>query len=170
VVIPGPSAVTAAVAISGLVEGPFFFMGFLPRKGDKRRRALERIAATPEPIVLFEAPTRLHATIADLARTVPERAACVCRELTKVHEAVYRGKPDQLLAADIPARGEITLVLGTHVPVEAPELSPQELDDAIGERLARGDSARTIAHDLARALRQPRRLVYARAVALRERQ
>jgi 16S rRNA (cytidine1402-2'-O)-methyltransferase len=169
VVVPGASAVTAAVAVSGLVDGPFFFMGFLPRKGEKRRRALERIAATTEPIVLFEAPTRLHATIADLAKAVPERPACVCRELTKVHEGVYRGTPSQLLAAEIPARGEVTLVLGPQAPKEPPALSPQALDEAIEERLARGDGARTVAQDLARALGQPRRLVYARAVALKER-
>ena len=115
--IPGASAVLVAVAASGVAGPRWSFEGFLPRRGRERRERLERLAADERGTVLFEAPSRLRATLADLAVACrPERAAAVCRELTKRHEQVVRGRLGDLVAAvdagTIPARGEIVIVVG----------------------------------------------------------
>ncbi|HKO93321.1 MAG TPA: 16S rRNA (cytidine(1402)-2'-O)-methyltransferase, partial [Polyangiaceae bacterium] len=110
-VVPGPSAVTAAVALSGLVEGPFCFFGFLPRRGAARQRYLERIAESPEPVVIFEAPPRLTETLRELAAALPERRAFIGRELTKLYEEGLRGTLAELAARTDEWRGEIVLVI-----------------------------------------------------------
>lgn len=114
--VPGASAVTAALSIAGLATDRFAFEGFLPSRAGERRALLARLAAEPRTLVFFEAPHRIAATLADLARSFgDQRAAVVTRELTKMHESVYRGTLQQLLAmagenADF-TRGEITLVV-----------------------------------------------------------
>jgi 16S rRNA (cytidine1402-2'-O)-methyltransferase len=119
--VPGASAVTAALSIAGLATDRFAFEGFLPSRAGERRALLARLAAEPRTLVLFEAPHRIAATLADLARSFgDERAAVVTRELTKMHESVYRGTLGELRAraltdADM-ARGEITIVVAGAVP------------------------------------------------------
>jgi 16S rRNA (cytidine1402-2'-O)-methyltransferase len=114
--IAGPSAVTAALAVAGLPTDRFVFEGFLPARPLERRSALARLAQEPRTLVLFEAPHRIAATLAQLALAFgPERCAVLARELTKVHESVYRGTLAELAQrvtqdADM-ARGEITLVI-----------------------------------------------------------
>lgn len=166
--IPGPSAVTAAIAASGLVEGPFFFLGFLPRQGKKRELALERVANTAEPVVLFESPQRIPETLRDLAASTPEREAALCRELTKLHEEILRGTLGALAALERAWLGEITLVLGAHAtaPAEAAP-DPAEIDAEIASRLAQGTSPKDLAGELAARLRIPRRTAYARVLAVR---
>ncbi|MEZ4315041.1 MAG: ribosomal RNA small subunit methyltransferase I [Polyangiaceae bacterium] len=110
--IPGASAVLAAVCASGLVTGAFRFVGFLPRGGPERREALERVASTPEPVVLFESPERVAGTLRDLAAISPERAVAVARELTKLHEEIVRGTAGELAEDTREWIGELTLVLG----------------------------------------------------------
>jgi 16S rRNA (cytidine1402-2'-O)-methyltransferase len=122
--IPGASAVTAALSIAGLATDRFAFEGFLPARAGERRALLARLAAEPRTLVLFEAPHRIAATLADLARGFgAQRAAVVTRELTKMHESVYRGTLGQLCAmahddADF-ARGEITVVIAGAAPERA---------------------------------------------------
>lgn len=115
VAIPGPSAVLAAVVSSGLAGARWGFEGFLPRAGRERRERLARIAADDRATVVFEAPSRLAATLRDLAQACGDgRMAAVCRELTKLHEQVARGTLADLAAGvgvDIPARGEIAIVV-----------------------------------------------------------
>ncbi|MEO8875351.1 MAG: 16S rRNA (cytidine(1402)-2'-O)-methyltransferase, partial [Polyangiaceae bacterium] len=89
--IPGASAVLAALAASGLSENGFRFLGFLPRTGTARRDLIARAAETPEAVILFEAPSRVQDTLKDLAEIMPNRASCVARELTKIHEEFVRG-------------------------------------------------------------------------------
>ncbi len=124
--VPGPSAVIAAVGISGLVPGPFLVLGFLPRRGPERRSAIGHAAASPYPIVLFEAPTRVGPTLAELASVLGDRQATVHRELTKVHEETRRGSLSSLAEAYAgqDARGEVVVVIG------APEATPPGADDA----------------------------------------
>jgi 16S rRNA (cytidine1402-2'-O)-methyltransferase len=164
-VVPGPSALTAAVAASGLVEGRFWFVGFLPRKGSARRELVARITATRDPVVLFEHPGRTRATLSELGAESPGRAASVCRELTKLHEQIVRGPLGELgrLAA---WRGEVTIVLGPHEPPRA-EPRADTLDQRIVERLERGDSTKDIARELGPESGLGRRAVYQRAQALR---
>ncbi|MEJ1960388.1 MAG: 16S rRNA (cytidine(1402)-2'-O)-methyltransferase [Gammaproteobacteria bacterium] len=114
--IPGPSAITAALAVAGLPTDRFCFEGFLPARSSERRTRLEAVAADPRTLVFFEAPHRIEECLADLATVFgAERLAAVARELTKAHETTYRGSLAELLemAKTQPnfARGEITIVV-----------------------------------------------------------
>lgn len=119
-VVPGPSAVTAALAASGIAEGGgFAFAGFVPRKGPERRAVLDALDAARVPTVAFESPQRLPALLADLAARMPERPVAVCRELTKIHEEVVRGTAAELAERfGQPPRGEIAVVVGPAPPEE----------------------------------------------------
>jgi 16S rRNA (cytidine1402-2'-O)-methyltransferase len=165
VAIPGPSAVTAAVAVSGLVDGPFIFLGFLPRRGEKRKRWLRRVATSLEPLVLFEAPNRVRETLADLAAVAPERAACVGRELTKIHEELIRGTLSELAGRDITERGEFTIVIaGNEEPEHA---DAADVDSLVEARLDAGEASRAIVDEVSEISGMPRREVYARVLELR---
>jgi 16S rRNA (cytidine1402-2'-O)-methyltransferase len=160
--------VTAAVAVSGLVDGPFTFLGFLPRRGEKRKRWLRRVATSPEPVVLFEAPNRVRETLADLASVAPERAACIGRELTKVHEELLRGTLAELAALSeraLTERGEFTIVIAGNEEPERADAA--DVDSLVQARLEAGDAARTIADDVSEISGVPRREVYARVLELR---
>jgi 16S rRNA (cytidine1402-2'-O)-methyltransferase len=112
--IPGPSAVVAALAASGLSTEEFLFVGFLPSRAGARRKALENLKAEPRTIVLYEAPHRLVETLADAAAVMGPRPAVVARELTKIHEEFLRGTLTELCEAarKRAPRGEITLLIG----------------------------------------------------------
>lgn len=113
--VPGPSALLAALVVSGLPPHPFTFAGFPPPKGGKRRSFYRRFAALDHTLVLYESPHRLLASLADALATLGDRPAAVARELTKLHEEVLRGSLSELLA-ELEARpslkGELVVVLG----------------------------------------------------------
>lgn len=112
--IPGASSVVAAVSASGLVEGPFVFLGFLTRKGEERRAELARAAATGWPVVVFESPLRLAETLSNLRDALGDRDAVVSRELTKLHEEFVAGSLGELHTrfSGREVRGEIVIVVG----------------------------------------------------------
>ncbi|OGF18274.1 MAG: 16S rRNA (cytidine(1402)-2'-O)-methyltransferase [Candidatus Eisenbacteria bacterium RBG_16_71_46] len=112
--IPGPSAVIAALQVSGLPTDAFTFVGFLPVRGSARRRRLEEIAERRETLVVFESPHRIDACLADLEQLWGERPIALARELTKTFEEVLRGSAREVRAALAPdkRRGEMVLVLG----------------------------------------------------------
>ena len=115
-VIPGPSAITAALAVAGLPTSRFCFEGFLPNRSRERRTELARLARETRTLVFFESPHRIAETLVDLASEFGgERRAVVARELTKAHETLYRGKLSQLVELSTQdanfQRGEITLVV-----------------------------------------------------------
>ena len=115
-VIPGPSAITAALAVAGLPTSRFCFEGFLPSRSRERRTELARLAREPRTLVFFEAPHRIAETLADMVDEFgSERRAVVARELTKTHETIYRGKLSELVLLSTNdanfQRGEITLVV-----------------------------------------------------------
>jgi 16S rRNA (cytidine1402-2'-O)-methyltransferase len=161
--VPGPSAVTTALALSGLPSDRFCFEGFLPRKPGERRGRLAELAAERRTLVLFEAPHRLAATLADLAAAFgPDRPAAVCRELTKTYEEVRREPLGALAgwAAAEPRRGEITLVVAG-----APAGPAVRPDDAgLRAEVAGHEAAGTPRKDaialVARAYGLPKREVY----------
>ena len=126
--VPGPSAVTTALAVSGLPTDRFCFEGFLPRKAGERRARLAALQAEPRTAVLFEAPHRLADALADMAAVLgPDRRAVICRELTKTYEEVVRGTLPELVAwAEGGVRGEVTLVL-EGAPERIEDLTPAEL-------------------------------------------
>lgn len=126
-VVPGPSAVTAALAVSGVPAERFVFEGFPPREGKARRRLLRDLAAERRAMVFFEGPHRLTRTLVDMAAILgPERTVAVCRELTKIHEEVFRGTLAEAAARfeAVPARGEITIVIGGLPRVRAGDALP----------------------------------------------
>ena len=109
--IPGPSALPTALVVSGLPTNQFIYLGFLPRKKGERIRLLESIVDEPRTIVAFEAPHRLLATLADIEDILGDRNIAVCRELTKLHEEVFRSTVSQARAHFSQPRGELTLVI-----------------------------------------------------------
>ncbi len=157
--VPGASAVTAALCVAALRADTFRFVGFLPRSGPKRKRALVAMAEDTSATVLFESPRRVADTLRDLGAALGSRRVAVCRELTKLHEEVSRGEAAELAKQMVDARGEITIV------VEAREEVAEELSEsAIAERaralLASGESARDAARALAAWAGIPKKQAY----------
>ena len=110
--IPGPSAVTAALSVSGYSGPGFAFLGYLPRKPGEMRRLLATSSADARPTVAFESPYRIRKSLAIIAEVMPDRQLTLTRELTKLHEQVLRGTASEVLAAlGDPPRGEFTLVI-----------------------------------------------------------
>ncbi|HMA92571.1 MAG TPA: 16S rRNA (cytidine(1402)-2'-O)-methyltransferase [Polyangiaceae bacterium] len=166
-VVPGPSALTAAIALCGLVEGPFYFAGFLPRQGSRRSRAIERIQQPGMAVVLFEAGNRTQETLKDVAVKQPERRAAVCRELTKLHEEVVVGNLSELAAQSREWRGEVVIVLADHAAAENDETNAPDFDDAaLTNELASGKTVRDVLEASGLTGRQ-RKALYARLLELR---
>jgi 16S rRNA (cytidine1402-2'-O)-methyltransferase len=156
--IPGASAVLAAVMASGIAGPRWSFEGFLPRSGRERRERVARIAADERATIIYEAPGRVAATLADLAAACADgRPGAVCRELTKLHESIVRGSLAELAEAArssvIVSRGEFALVVGAG---QGSEATPQVAGDAeasaraeverlVASGVARGDAARRVA-------------------------
>ncbi len=161
--VPGPSAVIAALAASGMPADRFRFFGFLPRKGGGRRDVLAELVATPETVVFFEAPQRAQATFEELRALAPEREACVARELTKLHEELVRGTIAELAARE-EWRGELTVVLG--IGKREPRAAVHDLEQRIEALLRDGLRAKDVARVLAAELGLSAREVYA-AIARR---
>jgi 16S rRNA (cytidine1402-2'-O)-methyltransferase len=157
-VLPGPSAVETALVASGLVAERYQFVGYLPR-GELALLALaEELAAWPGAVVAFESPQRLGASLAVLARVLPDRPAAVCRELTKRFEEVARGSVSDLAGRFGPeVKGEVTLVLGAGPVVGADEEAAAE---AVGELVDAGVARRQAADVVARLTGLPRNQLY----------
>ncbi|GAB3207463.1 16S rRNA (cytidine(1402)-2'-O)-methyltransferase [Marinactinospora thermotolerans] len=157
--IPGPSAVTTALVLSGLPTDRFCFEGFPPRKGLDTR--LTELAAERRTMVFFESPHRLAATLAAMARVFGEdRRAAVCRELTKTYEEVRRAPLGELAAwAAGEVRGEITIVVAGAVEGER-HRTPEELAAAVAAREAEGVARKQAIQEVARRLGVPKREVY----------
>jgi 16S rRNA (cytidine1402-2'-O)-methyltransferase len=166
-VVPGPSAVLAALVVSGLPTERFCVEGFLPRKGAERREVVDVLAGERRTTVFFESPGRLAATLAELAGALGgDRRICVARELTKLHEEIWRGSLEKAVThfAEREVKGEVVLVLAG-----APEpaaIGDDDLDRALRTLLEGGHSARDAAHEVAQHLGVPRRRAYNRAITL----
>lgn len=160
-VVPGPSAAIAAVVSSGLPAGRFVMEGFLPRKGGGRSSRLAEVAAERRTVILYEAPHRLARTLADLAETCgADRRVVIARELTKLHEEVWRGTLGDAVgrAGSVEPRGEHVLVLAG---APAPEVADdQTIREALASARAEGATTRDAVAAVARALGVPKRRVY----------
>jgi 16S rRNA (cytidine1402-2'-O)-methyltransferase len=169
--VPGPSAVTTALALSGLPCDRFCFEGFPPRRPGERRAYFDDLADEPRTLVFFEAPHRIAGTLADLAAAFgPDRPAALARELTKTHEEVRRAPLGELVAsvgAD-PPRGEITLVVGGAVAMGAVVVeAAADLAAAVAALEATGTTRKAAILAVAKAHGLPKRQVYAAVVATR---
>lgn len=172
-VVPGPSAPAAALAVSGLPAVPHVFLGFLPARAGERRRFLEGMRERAETLVWFEAPHRLRESLEAAAAVLGPRRACVARELTKLHEETVRGTLAELAAvfrARGPGRGEITIVVEGPIGAGASaELGKDDVDTRIREALAEGAALKALSKDIARQAHRPAREIYARALELSRR-
>ena len=165
-VVPGPSAVTAALAVSGLPSERYAFEGFLPRKPGERRRALAALAGEGRTLVFLEAPHRVAGALADLRDAFgPDRRAVLCRELTKTYEEVLRGTLADLadVAAGRELRGEITLVVAGASGRPEPAADPGELRALVDALVAGGSSRRDAVDAVCAETGLPRKVVYAAA-------
>jgi 16S rRNA (cytidine1402-2'-O)-methyltransferase len=162
--LPGPSAVTTALAVSGLPCDRFCFEGFPPRRDGLRRRWLAGLAGEARTCVFFESPHRLAATLAEAAEVLgADRCAAVCRELTKPYEEVRRGALGELAEwAAGGVRGEITVVLAGAPPSSPPGVA--DLVEEVGERVASGQRLKDAVADVATAYGVPKRDLYQAAV------
>lgn len=162
-VIPGPSAVVSALAVSGLPTDRFTFEGFLPRKPSERRATLTSLAREPRTMVFFESATRLASSLADMATTLgTDRRVAVCRELTKMYEEVRRGTAAELVAwAEQGVKGEICIVVEG---ASAVQLSLPDAVAAVLELVQAGVRMKDAATDIARQTGHPGRELYAAAL------
>lgn len=167
VVVPGPSAAIAALVASGLPTGRFVFEGFLPRRGSARAERLRALATEPRTVVLYEAPHRIARTLIDLRDAFgADRRVAIARELTKLHEEVWRGTLGEAVewAASEPPGEMVVVVEGAPEPEEATD---DEIRDALAAELDGGASVRDAAAAVASELGVARRRAYALATELR---
>ena len=166
-VIPGPSAVTTAITISGLPVDRFTFEGFLPRKHGERIRRLEDLATDQRTMVFFEAPHRTRETLEDMLQVFgADRRVAVCRELTKTYEEVVRGTlADAVAWADREILGEVTIVVAGRSADETAHLTPDTYVREVEARIAAGTDRKEAVSEVAKALGVPRREVYDAVIA-----
>lgn len=165
--IPGPAALVMALVLSGLDTTRFVFEGFLPRSGRDRAERIAEVAAERRTVVLYEAPHRVERTITDLAAACgPQRRVALARELTKLHEDVWRGALTEAAAhlAATPPRGEYVVVL-EGAPRAAASTDDQILD-ALRQALARGADRRTAIAEVMASTGAPKKRVYDLALTL----
>jgi 16S rRNA (cytidine1402-2'-O)-methyltransferase len=162
VAVPGPSAVLTALAVSGLPVDRFCFEGFLPRKAGERSRRLAELAGEQRTMVFFEAPHRTEAALTAMAETFGgDRAAAVCRELTKTHEEVRRGPLADLVAwAADRVRGEVTIVVAGASDVRTVGPTPDDWRAAVASLESEGTPRKTAIAQIAKAAAVPKREVY----------
>ncbi len=164
--LPGPSSVLTALSVAALPTDRFFFEGFLPAKDAARRARLSELARIDATLVLFESGNRVKATLAELARVMGAREAAICRELTKLHEQVTRGRLAELAekAETLETRGEFVLVIGPPA-ADTQTFTDEALDGLLRDQLGQHSVKDAVAHAVAVSGR-PRREVYARALEL----
>ena len=166
-VVPGPSAVLHALVASGLTTSRFVFEGFLPRKGSGRALRLRELVDERRTSILFEAPHRLEKTLSDLAEVCGgERRIVLARELTKLHEEIWRGSLAEAIARceEVDPRGEYVLVLDGAPPVA--QATEEEIREAVELALGRGLSKKDAAAEVAELFAVARNRVYEIAIAL----
>lgn len=167
-VVPGPSAVTSAIAVAGMGGDRFVFEGFLPRSGRDRDERIREIAADERPVVLFSAPSRFVKDLGDLAAAAGgERGVVVAREITKLHEEIWAGTLDEAItrwSGEMSPRGEFTLV------IEPRTAAPPDLPSALAavqERMDAGERLSNAVREVAEVTGVSRRVLYDAALAAR---
>jgi 16S rRNA (cytidine1402-2'-O)-methyltransferase len=139
--VPGASAITAALAVSGLDGQRFTYLGFLPHKAGERRGVLESVVSESGAVVVLESPHRLAASLGDILAVLGDRRLAVCRELTKIYEEVFRGTVSQAIACFTEPKGEFTLVIEGKQERDKPELTG-DIEDRLQQMYRAGMTAR----------------------------
>lgn len=168
--IPGPSAPLAALVVSGLPTDRFIYLGYLPRKKSERQKYLQEVKELPYTLILLEVPHRLIDSLQDLDTVLGDRRIAVARELTKLHEEIFRGLVSDAIRyfKVAPPRGEITLVIAGDAP-GLPAWSQDEMEWAVQERLSVGDTPPNIARELAAETNWRRRKIYDLVIKIQKR-
>jgi len=168
VVVPGPSAVLAALAVSGLPTDSFVFLGFLPRRRTARQRLLASVRDEPRTIVCFETPHRLRAALEDIYRVLGDRQLVVACELTKMYEQVWRGVVSEAIAyfSQTSPRGEFTLVLAGAPDRGKAAWEEGRVRQVLTELITGGMSRRDAAAQVAKMAHWPKRAVYSLATQI----
>jgi 16S rRNA (cytidine1402-2'-O)-methyltransferase len=162
--VPGPSAAVAALSVSGLPTDRFLFVGFLPARAGGRRAALKELASVRETLVVYEAPTRVVATLEDMETSLGDRAAFLCREATKRYEEYVRAPLSEIrkgLAGRPEVKGEVVLVVAGAPEPAAPQ---EDLQAVFGRLVASGLTRREAVKEAARVMGLPAREVYRRTL------
>ena len=157
--VPGPSAVITALVVSGLPTDRFTYIGFLPHKAGARQRILKSVADEYGTIVVLESPHRLRTALEDVLAVLGDRKVAVCRELTKVHEEVFRGVVSQALGHFTQPRGEFTLVIAGQEAAPAPEMTA-DIEQRLAEMRQAGVAAKEAVAGLSRETGLSRRELY----------
>ena len=160
VAIPGPSVLPTALAISGLPCNQFTYLGFLPRKKGERQRILESVAKEKRTIVVFEAPHRITESLNDILDTLGNRDISVCRELTKVHEEIFRGSVEEAIAHFSEPRGEFTLVISGHYDNEDAQVITESIYEELQQLRDNGFSAKDAVAQVSKERGLNKRAVY----------
>jgi 16S rRNA (cytidine1402-2'-O)-methyltransferase len=160
--IPGPSAPVAALVASGLPTDAFLYLGYLPRRSAERRSLLGEVTGLPFTLVFLEAPHRLLEALRDLQSVLGDRSCAVARELTKLHEEIFRGRlseAQQRFTQQEP-RGEITLVVAGCDPATKPNWSEEQVQAALRAGLEAGEAPSALARQVAQVSGWDRRKIY----------
>ncbi len=172
--IPGPSAVISALVVSGLPSHPFCFLGFPPPRGSQRRLFFSENASLPMTVIMYESPKRLAKMLKDILDSWGDRRVAVARELTKIHEEVFRGRVSEALAHFAgEVRGEVTLVVegvagqGASAGKADPESCPEDWKEELEKLVAGGISSKEAASIIAAKFNIPRRTAYTAAIEMR---
>ncbi|MCB0208922.1 MAG: 16S rRNA (cytidine(1402)-2'-O)-methyltransferase [Anaerolineae bacterium] len=168
VALPGPNAVTTALSASGLPPYPFLFAGFLPRKANERRNLLENLVNQSATLVFFESPHRFQSALVDMANVLGEsRSIAICREMTKLHEEIWRGTLAEAVSAwaERQPRGEFTLVVEGAPPQS--EWSQSQVETALIKAFDAGKTAKEAVNQVKIQSGWPKREVYALAQTIK---
>ena len=159
--VPGPSAPTAAISVSGMYGDGFVYLGFLPKRRAERLKMLASVSTQERTLIALETPHRLKAALQDIAETLGDRPIAACRELTKLHEEVFRGTVSQAIEHFQEPRGEFTLVIkgGTDEPVDERD-AEDTARTMLAELRSQGTHARDAVSQVVEETGLPRRQVY----------
>ncbi len=158
--VPGPSAPVAALSVSGLPTDSFLYLGYLPRKRSERRAALEQVVEAPHTLIFLETPHRLVDSLADLSEVLGDRRVTVARELTKLHEEIWRGSLHEAMDHFSAPRGEFVIVVAGQADAPRGRWTQPQLAAAVKKRLQAGDAPSELAARLSTRSGWPRRQIY----------
>ena len=169
ITVPGPSAVTAALSISGIQSHHFLYIGFLPRRSPQRRKTLQKVKSLPYPIVCFEAPHRLKTSLVDMLKMLGDRDVAVIREMSKIHEEVFTSSISQAINHFQHPIGEFTLVIQGSEQQPASDFTPHIVQE-LKNLKSLGIRAKEAVSTVAKSYRVPHRKVYKEWIRLIEKQ
>jgi len=158
--LPGPSATVAALSITGWSFDRFLFLGFLPRKKNEQITTLKGAASEPGPIVAYESPHRIKATLGNINEVFPDRNLVICRELTKLYEETFRGTASEALSHFEEYRGEFVVVIEGAGNTAPAEMSDEEISKALANLEAEGLTGRTLVEQTVELTGAPKKRVY----------